>query len=129
MTIVGSYIQKIRREKGLRVEEVASGSGLSVGTIRSVEQGRRNPSVEALRSIFGALDMPEDEQGIEEGIWTNPDTDEKLALVPFAGFNKHVYVKKNVGTRSEEDLRTRAMRLVMDSDEETLSAIVTLLSR
>lgn len=43
----GSLVQRLRKDQGMSVGEVAEGVGLSVGTIRAIEQGRRAPSEES----------------------------------------------------------------------------------
>lgn len=40
----GQLVQRLRKQKRLSVEEVATQAELSVGTIRAIEQGRRAPS-------------------------------------------------------------------------------------
>lgn len=43
----GQLIQRLRKQKRMSVEELAQSAGLSVGTIRAIEQARRAPSQES----------------------------------------------------------------------------------
>jgi transcriptional regulator with XRE-family HTH domain len=43
----GQLVQRLRKEKRMSVEELAHEAGLSVGTIRAIEQARRAPSEES----------------------------------------------------------------------------------
>jgi transcriptional regulator with XRE-family HTH domain len=45
----------LRRQKGMRQEDLASASGLSVNFIRAVEQGVNAPSFESIEAIAGVL--------------------------------------------------------------------------
>lgn len=43
----GQLVQRLRKDKNLSVEKLANDAGLSVGTIRAIEQARRAPSEES----------------------------------------------------------------------------------
>lgn len=55
---IGQLLQSLRREQRQSVETVAARAGLSVGTIRAIEQGRRAPSEESGLRLLRAL-LPE----------------------------------------------------------------------
>ena len=50
-------IKKIREEKGMTLEKLASLAGISPGYLCHLEKGnRRNPSIEVMNKISNALD-------------------------------------------------------------------------
>jgi transcriptional regulator with XRE-family HTH domain len=55
---LGSTLRAARRNAGLSVESLASGSGVSAGLISQLERGRGNPSFLTLRRLAAALDLP-----------------------------------------------------------------------
>lgn len=53
---IGEAVKKMRRISRLTIEEFAQHRGISVGTLKQIESGRGNPSVEVLDrvgAIFG----------------------------------------------------------------------------
>jgi len=54
----GPIISKIRSEKGLSQEELASLLGVTKQTISNYERGTRRPSYEALEAIADVLNVP-----------------------------------------------------------------------
>ena len=56
---LGQLLQTLRKAKEMSVGEVAEAAGLSVGTIRAIEQGRRAPSQESGVRLLKVL-LPED---------------------------------------------------------------------
>ena len=87
----GQYVQRVRKSKGLSVEELAARTDLSVGTIRAVEQGRRAPSLASGARLLRVL-LPEgsvrtdktmDDQGIGvDCAFIDPETGRRI-LVEF----------------------------------------------
>jgi transcriptional regulator with XRE-family HTH domain len=55
---VGGRIRELRQQRGLTVRGLATDTGLSVGLISQVERGLTDPSLETLRRIGRALDVP-----------------------------------------------------------------------
>jgi transcriptional regulator with XRE-family HTH domain len=55
---IGSVIKRLRREKGMSLQELAKASGVSVGMISQVERDISNPSVRVLTALRRALDAP-----------------------------------------------------------------------
>lgn len=55
---VGGLIQKQRKSKGLRQEDVAGKTGLSRTYICDIENGRYSPSLETLMRLASALEVP-----------------------------------------------------------------------
>lgn len=53
----GQNVQSIRRQKQLTQTELADLSGLSVGFIRTIEQGVYAPSFDSLEAIAQALNV------------------------------------------------------------------------
>lgn len=68
----GRLIQRQRKEQGLSVESVAARSGLSVGTIRAIEQGRRAPSEDSGMRLLRVL--------LPEGLARDPRDEERVPL-------------------------------------------------
>lgn len=54
---LGSNIKKYRKEAGLTQKELAEILGVAVGTIQQYELGKRQPRLEMINRIAGALDM------------------------------------------------------------------------
>lgn len=119
-TTLGNLIQSQRRKMGLKVEDLAERTNLSVGTIRAIEQGRRTPSVEAFAKIETILDI-EDGQWIESDTWVDPSGNQHvLALMP--GGKPRV-------PKSQDIRLTRFLLIekIMEADEETVAALDWLL--
>ena len=53
--IIAYNLRKLRRDAGLSQEEIATRSGLHVTYISSIENGKRNVSIENIFSIANAL--------------------------------------------------------------------------
>lgn len=58
MTSVGQEIRKYRRREKLTQESLAKKAGLSRSYIADIERDRYNPSVETIKTIAIALDVP-----------------------------------------------------------------------
>lgn len=57
-TALGNDVRGLRKSKGLTLNELALKIGRSVGFISQVERGLSSPSIEDLRAIASALDVP-----------------------------------------------------------------------
>lgn len=103
MSDLGPQIQNRRRSLGMRVEDVAKRTGLSVGSIRAIEQGRRKPSRESLTNL-------------EDALGTSFVVDQVLA--PFQG-----------GRPRSEDRSPRLVLIqrVLDLDEEGVDRVLRIL--
>ncbi len=55
---LGRRIQKVRIERGLTQEELAHGARLDFSYLNQIENGRRNPSLDAIGRIARALGVP-----------------------------------------------------------------------
>lgn len=55
---LGQRIRLQRKQKQLSIRELAASSGLSIGMISQIEQGRSAPSLRSLRLIGAALHLP-----------------------------------------------------------------------
>lgn len=53
--LIGKNFGRVRREKGLTQEEVASLSGLSQQYLSGLERGRRNPTIITIYELAQAL--------------------------------------------------------------------------
>jgi transcriptional regulator with XRE-family HTH domain len=58
MKTLGERLRARRRELGLNISQVADAAGLSLPYVSNLERGHGNPTLEALRSLATALDMP-----------------------------------------------------------------------
>jgi transcriptional regulator with XRE-family HTH domain len=56
-TALGRVVRALRTERGLSQEAVAHAAGISVPYLSDVERGVRNPSLEILSAVAGALGM------------------------------------------------------------------------
>jgi transcriptional regulator with XRE-family HTH domain len=55
---VGREIRRWRQSRGMTLAQVGERSGLNVGYLSQIENGKAVPSLEALATIAGALDVP-----------------------------------------------------------------------
>ena len=55
---VGRETRRWRQTRGLTLAQVSEGSGLNIGYLSQIENDKAVPSLEALASIAGALDVP-----------------------------------------------------------------------
>jgi transcriptional regulator with XRE-family HTH domain len=55
---IGAKVQRIRRERGLSLSEVAASSSLAKATLANLEGGRGNPTIETLWSLALGLGVP-----------------------------------------------------------------------
>lgn len=55
---VGRRLRELRVVSGLSLSEVARRSGLGKGTLSELENGHRNPTLETLFAVIGALGLP-----------------------------------------------------------------------
>jgi transcriptional regulator with XRE-family HTH domain len=55
---LGEHLRARRRELGLTLGEVASIAGLSLAYVSNLERGHGNPTLDALRALAAALEMP-----------------------------------------------------------------------
>ncbi len=67
---IGSKILYYRRQKGFTIKELAKKTKLTSSMLSQIERGNANPSINSLRVIAGALDIPlvnffEDEDNFE----------------------------------------------------------------
>lgn len=58
MASLGASIRTARREAELKLREVAAATGLSISYLSQIERDLLTPSVDALRRIAGAVDIP-----------------------------------------------------------------------
>lgn len=58
MASLGVSIRTARRDAGLKLREVAAATGLSISYLSQIERDLLTPSVDALRRIAGAVDIP-----------------------------------------------------------------------
>ena len=56
--MVGAQVRKLRRKKGVSLSEFARRTRMSKSMLSQVERGLANPSVEKIRSIAAALQVP-----------------------------------------------------------------------
>lgn len=55
---IGEKISQIRKNKGLSIRELAQLSNVTSSMLSQIERGLANPSVNSLKSIASALDVP-----------------------------------------------------------------------
>ncbi|MBZ8133752.1 helix-turn-helix domain-containing protein [Afifella sp. IM 167] len=55
---LGFAVREARQARGLSLKQVADGASISVGLLSQIERGISSPSVRALRSICGVLEVP-----------------------------------------------------------------------
>lgn len=54
-TIVGDNVRRLRREKGLTQEKLASAAEIDLRYLGSIERGKGNPSILVLAKVAGVL--------------------------------------------------------------------------
>lgn len=55
---IGAIVRRLRHERGMSLQELASASGVSIGMLSQVERDIANPSVRVLTGIRRALNAP-----------------------------------------------------------------------
>ena len=55
--MLGSYLKKIRNEKGLSLRELSTLCDVSVSYISDIENDRNDPSIKTLKKICDSLDI------------------------------------------------------------------------
>lgn len=55
---LGRQIRSLRQEGGLTVHELAAAAGVSKSLVSQIERGLASPSINTLRRLAGALDVP-----------------------------------------------------------------------
>ncbi|WP_290652582.1 XRE family transcriptional regulator, partial [Aquisalimonas sp.] len=55
---IGTRIRSIRQQRGLKVKQLAEAAGITSSLLSQVERGLSNPSINTLRAIAQALDVP-----------------------------------------------------------------------
>lgn len=56
--MLGSLIERIRKEKGISKTQLAKETGVNIGHLTHIEKGTRKPSHKALKSIASSLGVP-----------------------------------------------------------------------
>ena len=52
---LGTNMRRIRKERGLTQEQIALDCGLSLTYVNKIESGKRNPSLDVIARLAGAL--------------------------------------------------------------------------
>src|SRR4051812_41709202 len=55
---VGQRLRRLREERGLSLSALARAAGLGKATLSGLEHGTRNPTLETLYAVAGALGVP-----------------------------------------------------------------------
>lgn len=55
--IFGNNVRRIRMEKGLTIESLATDVGLSYSYVGEMQRGKRNPTLKVVERIARALDV------------------------------------------------------------------------
>lgn len=55
---LGKRVQALRKQKGMTQEGLATAVGLNRSYIAEIELGRRNPSLDSLKTIADGLQVP-----------------------------------------------------------------------
>lgn len=121
MIKLGERLQNKRRQMNKSVEDLAEAVGVSVGTIRAVEQGRRNPSMKIFSKLLEALEIGNG-KWVDDWTWQSADGD-VYEMARFSGDNRR---------RPPTDvnqLRVEVIAQILWADAATLSSIQQLLSR
>lgn len=71
--LLGRAVKERRERLGLSMRELADVTGLSFGTIGSIETGRRLPSLESLDALAVAFSIPAAELLLQAWPWNGSD--------------------------------------------------------
>ena len=55
--VIGRYLRDTREEKGISLYRVSKSSGLRFETIKAIESGEKNYSMDSLLAYIGAIDV------------------------------------------------------------------------
>lgn len=72
---IGAKVQQLRIKKGYNQNQLANRAGISPTYIRDIEAGRKNPTVQVLSYICGALEITLQQFFTEEA---SPENQDKL---------------------------------------------------
>jgi transcriptional regulator with XRE-family HTH domain len=67
MTSFGQRLRKLRKSKGLIIDELVTKTGLSRPYISQIETGKASPSLQTVRKLASALDVPVTYFFVEDG--------------------------------------------------------------
>jgi transcriptional regulator with XRE-family HTH domain len=128
---IARYLQDVRLQKNLTVEEVATKANISVGSVRAYEQDRRKPSAKSLIGLLSALDV--ESHWIDNVTWQNPLDDTIHDLAPIGGGwpkNRKTsdYTKRDPSV-SIAKIRLEAIDAILKADTSSVKAVITLLKR
>ena len=87
MAVIGTILQRLRKQQGLTQQDLAKRLNLSVVMISQWERGKRTPKPETLKRIADALGVPVSE--FAPGIWEKFDLqypNKKAELSEYDGF-------------------------------------------
>jgi transcriptional regulator with XRE-family HTH domain len=89
-------IKRVRKSKGLTLQEVSEKTGISLNHLSQIERGKANPSIGTLKKITNALDVPF--MSLESGETLSPgpsSPSQKKAEVVRKGSRKMVLYPKS----------------------------------
>lgn len=122
---LATHLQDRRHALKYSVDFVAEKTGLSVGTIRAYEQGRRIPSAVALKKL--------DEVLVLDGNWYNSTTwrwnvssDPDQSLLRLS-LDKGFHGRQRPNKTEVETLRLALIQKILTADAKTLSAVDMLI--
>jgi transcriptional regulator with XRE-family HTH domain len=118
----GSYLRRLRKEKGLTLKEVEKAAKVSNAYISLVERGRRNPPhPEILKRLAKAYDVPQRDLLVAAG-YLEDDSSERMERVRVEKAYQHVISDPNYrhGTRLKgSHLSLEAKRFIVELYEST----------
>jgi len=97
----------------MTIAQVAEGAGLSLPYVANLERGRGNPTLEALRSIAGVLEVPIGSLVDDPDALATPEG--VLAFTRTERFQETVTRLAQQRKESEDELRDRIVRAILAS--------------
>lgn len=94
---IGSKLKLLRNEKDYTLKELAERTDLSISFISDIENGRRNPSLENLVKLAGALGVPADILLSDEQRLTKTKT---IAAHKTDGYNDNLTPEEQAAVRA-----------------------------
>lgn len=118
----GSYLRKLRKEKGLTLKQVEKSAKVSNAYISLVERGRRNPPhPEILKRLAKAYDVPQRDLLVAAG-YLEDDPSERIERARVEKAYQHVITDPTYrhGTRLKgSHLSLEAKRFIVELYEST----------
>ncbi len=113
--MIGKMINNIRKEKKMSLQKLSTLTGIDVGHLCHIENGQRNPSYKALKSICTALGVSGEQFATYTGQTLN-EKQEEYGYVKYIPYNKVPLVNLIEFVERPKDCEGNLMCIIVDDD-------------